>query len=387
VKRLRLVVVGTATSNPYAGLAWMHMQIVIGLQRLGHEVYYFETMSNWPYDPLRERYVDDCEYALPYLERLAKDFGIGDRWAYRRSYSDKAWFGLSRRKAEDLLLNSDAVIDVSGATSFAKEELKVGTLVYLGTDPVEHEVGYFNGNEKVRATVAEHNLFATYGENIGTSHSPIPPLPGLRARTRQPVLLDLWAAGEPGKNEFTTVCNWSGLGEVEFRGEKYYWSKDREFMKFIDLPKRIDQPIELAMGLRYISSDTCEMLNKQGWRLTDAHAMTLDPWPYRDYVRASRGEFSVAKDQNVRLRSGWFSERSACYLAAGRPVVTQNTGFGTVLPTGEGLFAFDTMEEILAAFDAIRGDYARHARAARAIAEEYFRAETVLTKLLLDLGL
>src|SRR5580704_5661992 len=199
----------------------MHMQIVIGLQRLGHEVYYFETMSNWPYDPLRERYVDDCEYALPYLERLAKDFGIGDRWAYRRSYSDKAWFGLSRRKAEDLLLNSDAVIDVSGATSFAKEELKVGTLVYLGTDPVEHEVGYFNGNEKVRATVAEHNLFATYGENIGTSHSPIPPLPGLRARTRQPVLLDLWAAGEPGKNEFTTVCNWSGLGEVEFRGEKY----------------------------------------------------------------------------------------------------------------------------------------------------------------------
>jgi hypothetical protein len=387
VKRLRLVVVGTATSNPYAGLAWMHMQIVIGLQRLGHEVYYFETMSNWPYDPLRERYVDDCEYALPYLERLAKDFGIGDRWAYRRSYSDIAWFVLSRRKAEDLLLNSDAVIDVSGATSFAKEELKVGTLVYLGTDPVEHEVGYFNGNEKVRATVAEHNLFATYGENIGTSHSPIPPLPGLRARTRQPVLLDLWAAGEPGKNEFTTVCNWSGLGEVEFRGEKYYWSKDREFMKFIDLPKRIDQPIELAMGLRYISSDTCEMLNKQGWRLTDAHAMTLDPWPYRDYVRASRGEFSVAKDQNVRLRSGWFSERSACYLAAGRPVVTQNTGFGTVLPTGEGLFAFDTMEEILAAFDAIRGDYARHARAARAIAEEYFRAETVLTKLLLDLGL
>ena len=135
-----------------------------------------------------------------------------------------------------------------------------------------------------------------------------------------------------------------------------------------------------------IAPDVCRMLTANGWRLADAHSFTTDPWKYRDYLVASRGEFTVAKDQNVRLRSGWFSERSACYLAAGRPVVTQDTGFGTVLPTGQGLFAFHTMDDILAAFDSIGSDYSRHSRAAREIAEEYFAAEKVLARLLEDLG-
>lgn len=384
---LRLVVAGSVTTNPYAGMAWMHMQIAVGLRRLGHNVLYVETASNWPYDPIRRSLVGDSDYALPYLARMADDFGLGDRWAYRRSYGDKAWFGPLRDLAEDWLANADAVINVSGATSFAKECLKVGRLVYLGTDPVEDEVGYDRRDPDVISLVEEHDDFATYGENIGTAECPLPPLPGLRARTRQPVLMDLWDAGPPEKEEFTTVCNWKGEREIEFRGEKYYWSKDREFLKFIDLPKRIRQPLELAMGLEHVPADMYEKITANGWRLSDAHAMTLDPWRYRDYVRASRGEFTVAKDQNVRLRTGWFSERSACYLAAGRPVITQDTGFGTVLPSGEGLFAFNTMDEILAAFEAIRSDYGRHARAAREIANEYFRAETVLGRLLGDLGL
>ncbi len=146
------------------------------------------------------------------------------------------------------------------------------------------------------------------------------------------------------------------------------------------------QPLELAMGLTNIDPTVRCMLQSYGWRLVDAHPITMDPWPYRDYVRASRGEFTVAKDQNVRLRSGWFSERSACYLAAGRPVITQDTGFDRFVPTGEGLFAFNTMDEILTAFEAIHSDYAKHSRAARGLAEEYFRAETVLAKLLNDLG-
>jgi len=129
------------------------------------------------------------------------------------------------------------------------------------------------------------------------------------------------------------------------------------------------------------------LLDEHGWTLADAHAFSTDPWSYRDYVRSSRGELSVAKDQNVRLRTGWFSERSACYLAAGRPVVTQDTGFGTVLPTGEGLFAFSTTEEAVGALEEVEADYERHSKAARAIAEEYFRAETVLSRLLEDLEL
>jgi hypothetical protein len=199
------------------------------------------------------------------------------------------------------------------------------------------------------------------------------------------------------------VANWRQAGrEVVFDDTEYLWSKDREFRQFLDLPQRVSFPVELATNLappesieygegeavraHSVDDEDRDQLLANGWKLVDARGFTTDPWTYRDYVRASRAEFSVARDLNVRLRSGWFSERSACYLAAGRPVVAQNTGFGTVLPTGEGLFAFDSMEEALAAFEAVESDYERHARAARQIADEYFRAETVLASLLDDLG-
>jgi hypothetical protein len=385
MKRRRIVVVGTLATNPYAGMAWMHMQIAAGLARLGHEVWYFETTSAWPYDPIRGNVFCDSDYAAPYLARTAEAFGLGDRWAYRRSYSDKAWLGMPRARAEGLLAGADAVLNVSGATKFAEEGLKVGRLVYLGTDPVVDEIEVSRGEK--RWLTDEHQDFVTYGERIGRPGCAIPPLPRLRARTRQPVLVDLWAGTQPSRDAYTTVANWRQGNAIEFRGETYYWSKDREFRKFIGLPRRVARPLELALGLPYLDADSRALLETHRWRLADAHDFTRDPWKYRDYVRASRAEFTVAKDQNVRLRSGWFSERSACYLAAGRPVITQNTGFGDVLPTGEGLFAFDTLAEIVAAFEAIESDYARHARAARLIAEEYFRAETVLERLLHDLGL
>lgn len=400
----RIVVVGTLASNPYAGMAWMHMQITAGLRRLGHDVYYFETTSNWPYDPIRNTKVGDSDYALPYLARVADSFGLGNRWAYRRSYADGEWFGLSRAKAEEILAHADAVLNVAGASRFRNKPLAVGRLVYFGTDPVYDEIAFANGNQETRAIIEEHDDFVTYGENIGNADCPVPPLPRLRAKTRQPVLLDLWQSGPPSRQDFTTVGNWQQEGrEIEYGGEFYHWSKHREFLKFIDLPKRISYPLELAMNLtdskniRHgcgevvrslgVTSDARQMLESNGWHLADTHALTTDPWPYRDYVRASRGEFTVGRDLHVRLRSGWFSERSACYLAAGRPVITQDTGFGTVLPTGEGLFAFNTMDDILAAFESIKSNYERHSRAARDIAEEYFNAETVLAAVLDKLGL
>jgi hypothetical protein len=279
------------------------------------------------------------------------------------------------------------VLNVSGATRLSEQGLKAGRLVYYGTDPVAAEIEVAKTGDS-HWLVQEHDDFVTFGENIGTPHSPLPPLPGLKARTRQPVLLDLWKAGPPTRMEFTTVGNWQQSGfDIEFRGESYSWSKHLEYLKFIDLPRRMNQPLELAMGLVNLPADARRLLVDNGWRLADAHAFTTDPWPYRDYVQSSRGEFTVAKDQNVRLKSGWFSERSACYLAAGKPVVTQDTGFGTVLPTGQGLFAFNSMDEILGAIEAINSDYERHSRAAREIAEEHFAAEKVLGKLLDDLGL
>jgi hypothetical protein len=404
MKTLRIVVVGTLASNPYAGMAWMHMQITKGLHRLGHDVYYFETTSTWPYDPIRQMKVQDSEYSVPYLARVAESFGLAGRWAYRRSYSDKEWFGLNKIEAEDLLANSDAVLNVAGATRFAEEGLRVGHLVYFGTDPVFHEIAFANGDEDTKILLEEHQEVVTYGENIGKDDCSLPPLPSLKSRTRQPVLLDLWQSGPPSKKEFTTIGNWKQDGrDVQFRGETYYWSKDREFLKFIDLPRRVDQSIELATNLTgprssdartgeavralRVDTDAYLLLTSRGWNLVNGPEFSTDPWTYRDYIRASRGEFTVARDLNVRLRSGWFSERSACYLAAGRPVITQDTGFGAVLPTGMGLFAFTNMDEILAAFEAIRSDYDRHSQAARAIAEEYFRAETVLSKVIDELGL
>jgi hypothetical protein len=384
----RIVVIGTLASNPYAGMAWMHMQIAKGLCRLGHDAYYFETTSSWPYDPVRSTLVADSDYALPYLKRVVESFNLGDRWAYRRSYSDKAWFGLPGAKAEELLRHADAVLNVAGATRFAEEGLKIGRLVYFGTDPGHHEIAFSNGDPDVCRLMAEHDDFVTYGENIGSADCPIPPLPRLRSKTRQPVLLEHWRSATPTKSEFTTVGNWKQTGrDIEFVGRVYRWSKHHEFLKFIELPKRIDQPIEFATGLVNLSREDRDLLEANGWRLRDAHPFTTDPWPYRDYVRSSRGEFTVAKDLNVRLRSGWFSERSACYLAAGRPVITQDTGFGKCIPTGEGLFAFSTLDEIVAAFEAVNAEYEKHSRAARAIAEEYFKAETVLGKVLEDLSI
>lgn len=388
MKPLRLVVVGTMASNPYAGMAWMNMQITAGLRRLGHDAYYFEVTSSWPYDPVRGSPVCDSDYAAKYLADVAGQFGLAGKWAYRRSYSDGEWLGLSKTQAEGLLAGADAVFNVAGATDLAHEGLRVGRLVYYGTDPVGHEIAYAKGDPDVRAFIDAHDDVVTFGENIGRPGCPIPPLPRLRAYTRQPVLLDRWESGPPTHEAFTTVGNWRQEGDdFDWQGDTYYWSKHHEFLKFIDLPTRVSQPIELATGVHSLRPEERALLTRNRWRLVDAHPLTTAPWPYRDYVRSSKGEFTVAKDQNVRLKSGWFSERSACYLAAGRPVVTQDTAFGAALPTGEGLFAFNTTDEILAAFDAIQTDYPRHCRAARRLAQEFFRAETVLSKLLADLGL
>jgi len=400
----RLIVLGTLASDAFAGMTWMTMQIAAGLRRLGHDVYYFETTSDWPYNPILQCKVCDSDYAVPYLTRVAERFGLADRWAYRRSYSDKAWLGMESAKATDLLATADAVFNIAGATRVAQEDLRVRRLVFYGTDPVWHELAYAQGIGDTGEVLEEHDDVITYGENIGQPGCLIPSLPRLRATTRQPVLMDFWESPGPARREFTTVGNWLQTGrDIEYDGENYLWSKHHEFLKFIDVPLSVSFPVELATNLNDLNtgwqgqgatvagfampSDARTLLRENGWQVTNANAFTTDPWAYRDYILDSSGEFTVARDLNVRLRSGWFSERSACYLAAGRPVITQDTGFGTVLPTGEGLFAYTTRDEVLAAFEAIATDYDRHSRAAREIAERYFRAEVVLPKLLSDLGL
>ncbi len=234
-----------------------------------------------------------------------------------------------------------------------------------------------------------HTHFFNWGENLGSSDCPLPTAGFSYRPTRMPVVLDWFTPpsgcgnGHHAGLRFTTIGNWQSPGEIEWNGEVYAWSKHHQFLKFLDLPQRLAEPVELALGS--IDEDHKQLLSDRGWQVVDAEPYGTELAPFRDYVFGSDAEFTVAKDQYVRLRTGWFSDRSAYYLTAAKPVITQDTGFGRVLPTGEGLFAFNSTDEIVAAFDAIRSDYAKHSRAARAIAEEHFRAEKVLQKLLDDL--
>jgi hypothetical protein len=235
----------------------------------------------------------------------------------------------------------------------------------------------------------KRQAFFTFGENYGARDCRLPVDRRFKFHTtRQPVVMDLWenAGGPDAKAEcFTTVGNWQQpTRQVVFRGEVYHWSKHYEFLKIIDLPRKTVQPFELALA-SFAEADKT-MLEQKGWRVRRAAELSTEPDPYRDYIGQSRGEFTVAKDQNVRLRSGWFSDRSATYLAAGRPVITQDTGFGNIYPTGRGLFPFTGAKDALRAVEEINSDYEKHRAGAREIAREYFNFDKVLPKVLGEVG-
>jgi hypothetical protein len=279
------------------------------------------------------------------------------------------------------------IINFHGATVPLPEHSETGRLVYLETDPVELEIELFDGDPEAIAFLEPHAAFFTWGLNYGNRDCRVPLPERFHFIPSCPVVVDdLWSANSKCCGEvFTTVGNWRQPGEVTFQGETYSWSKHHEFLKFLDLPRRTTQQFELALS-RFDENDQ-KVLEEHGWRVRRSLDFSTDLDAYRDYIFASRGEFTVAKDQNVRLRSGWFSERSAQYLAAGRPVITQETGFSNVLPAGEGLFGFSTMDEILAAVDAINSDYPKHCAAATEIARDYFHYDVVLGKMLSELGL
>ena len=373
---------------PFGGQTWLYLNWIRAFSRLGHEVYYVEDDTVWPYDPEQNTVTDDCGYAVRHIAKCMERIGLPDRWAFRLADREGACWGMSARKLDELYSSCDALLNVVGATDLREEHLAAPFRVYVQTDPVEAELRLANGDEHTRIAFANHHVIATYGENYGAPDCGVP-LNGIAyKKTRQPVDLDLWAmAYDPWARFFTTIGNYRQEGsDVEYNGEVYSWSKHHEWEKFLGLPRCTKQLFELAMNVD--DSASRERLEAHGWALVSPLQMSLNVFgDYPGYFRRSRAEFTVAKDQNVRLRSGWFSERDACYLACGKPVVAQDTGFGNVLPTGEGLFAFTTTEEALNAIDAINGDYRRHCEAARAIAEEYLEARSVAARLLADIGL
>lgn len=405
-----MIVLGILGQSPFAGVAWQVLHYLEGLSRLGCEVYYIEDTGDWPYDPEQNIVTDQLDYTINYIGRLMTWCGLTDRWAYCAPIPSDQTYGLSRSKIFELLEGADALINLTGSSVLQDQHLRVPVRIYIETDPVLPQIEIAKGNQAYIHRLSTHTHHLTYGENLGSPDCGIPLQRFNYFPTRQPIILDWWeklpqfpldGQVQPREGRFTTIANWrQTYKDIEWKGETYTWSKHHEFLKFIELPARIRQPLELALALagnwgdggnawvpKYQEdTEALQLLAAHGWSLANAITLSKDILPYRDYILGSQGEFTVAKDQNVRLRSGWFSDRSACYLAAGRPVITQDTGFGNILPTGEGLFAFTTMEEIIVAFDVIRSDYARHSRAAKEIAEEYFRAETVLARVLHDVG-
>jgi hypothetical protein len=238
------------------------------------------------------------------------------------------------------------------------------------------------------ATLAAHDTLFSFGENLGAQNCDVPVGEFHWLPTRQPVLLDLWDNPQPPDPgaAYNTITTWRNTGkDIAWRDDIWYWTKDREFEKFLDLPRlRPNVAFELAAD---VDDPVKRLLNGQGWRQVSSIRMSRDVDVYRNYIQRSRGEFTVARDQYVRPNTGWFSDRSACYLAAGRPVITQETGFSQFLPSGRGLFGFKTRDDILKAVDAVEADYPGNVRAAREIAAEYFSAEKVVGSLMQRAGL
>ena len=295
---------------------------------------------------------------------------------------------MSRSEVSKLYAEAALIINYHGGTVPLPEHYATGRLVYLETDPVELQIELFNKDANTIAFLEPHCAFFTWGLNYYSPDCRLPLPERFHFKTSVPaVVQDLWSPNGGGPRELlTTIGNWRQVHrKVEFLGEIYHWNKEYEFQKIITLPSRTPQKFELALS-SYTDADQA-MLEEKGWLIRSGLAISGDVDAYRNFIAQSRGEFTVAKDQNIRLRTGWFSERSAQYLAAGRPVITQETGFCNVMPTGCGLFGFSTMDDILAAVENINGDYEKNCRAAQEIACDYFNYDVVLGKMLRDLGI
>jgi GT2 family glycosyltransferase len=382
-----VVVLGMLTKMPVAGIVWLTIPYLVALRRLGYEPYYVEAHARTPSMLMRHADDDGSLRAATYVDSVMERFGFGDRWAYHALHDDGRVYGLGEHALKQLYRSADLILNLHGGTDPRPEHVESGRLVLVETDPVQLEIELFDGDRRAWSFLESHCAAFTWGENYGNADCKVPIPEGIRFRpTRMPMLLDAWRNElEPG-GAFTTIGNWEQTWrDLAFLGETYSWSKHHEFLKVIDLPRRTGTPFELALAS--CTADARDLLVSNGWSIRDADTLSADLDAYRRYISSSFAEFTVAKDQNVRLRSGWFSDRSASYLAAGRPVITQETGFSNALPSGEGLFGFSTLEDAAAAVEAIHSDWRRHSRAALDIAREYFDAERVLREMLTELGL
>lgn len=343
---------------------------MLGLRALGHEVFYIEDTGECVYDPVLNTRATDPSYGTTYIHNALEPFGLGDRWAFVNY--DGSYHGKGADDVRAFCADADLFINLSGGSWFWRDEYaRIPRKVFIDSDPAFTQLAIAKAEPWYVEFFQKFDHLFTFGANIGTPASQIPTGDFRWHKTWQPVTMHHWRAGSAPGGNFTSVMTWQIESFTDVGG-----NKDQEFVRFIDLPSKTKQPFELAIN------GPQTLLREHGWGTVDAMGVSRALWDYRDFIQRSRAEFGVAKHTYVASRSGWFSDRTECYLASGRPALVQDTGWTAHLPSGNGLLAFSTPEDALAGIDAINSDYARHAKAAADIAREHFDAARVLPKLL-----
>ena len=379
----RIIVGSYLVQFPLGGyLSWVG-QWLAGFQRLGHDVWFVEK-SLGPsscFDPSTGTASEDCAYGTTMVSDFLSRFGLQAKWCYVDASG--RYHGLRRDDIEATFRSADLFVDMGTHGAWSNEAKRAAFRIFIDGEPGYRQMQLV-GARAEKVSVPEYDRYYTVGLNIGTAASSAPTAGIQWNPTFNPVMLDMFPPQpSPAGAAFSTIMSWQAHRPLLFDGVTY-GQKDVEFAKFFDLPRRVDVPLELAVAGRNMPVKTLE---SHGWRLRDSHEVTITFDAWADYICQSRGEFSVCKNVFVATNSGFFSDRSAVYLASGRPVVMQDTGFSAHLPCGDGLFAVRSVEEAAAAIDEINGDYARHSKTAREIASEYLDAPRVIRKLLHEVGL
>lgn len=374
-ERLRIIVLGYVIRGPLGGMVWHHLQFTLGLARLGHDVYFVEDSDDYEscYNPELGSTGTDPGYGLAFASRVFARLALGDRWTYYDAHTD-TWHGPRSHDIVRRCAEAEIVLNLCGANPLRPWLMGVPLRILLDGDPAFTQIRHLT-DPWARERAGRHNAFFTFAENIGhpTCRIPDDGFPWLPMR--QALVADTLAA-TPGPigGHFTTVMQWVSYPPQIHNGV-HYGLKSHSLEPYLDLPKSVDASLELAVAGPSVPR---EMLMEKGWRVIDPSEISRDPWTYQNYIAQSKAEFSIAKQGYVVSRSGWFSERSVAYLAAGRPVILQDTGFSDCLPVGEGLLAFASREEAIDRIAQVNAHYTRHCRAARALAEEQFGYQRVL---------
>ncbi len=364
---MRIVFSGIIACHPFGGVAWCSLMYLLGLRALGHDVFYVEDTGECVYDVERNTVTTDPSYGVAHIAQTLDPFGFGGRWSFVNY--DGTYHGAPREKVREFCAGADLFVNLSGGTWFWRDEYaRIPHRVFVDTDPVFTQLSIAKQEEwYIRFFKGFTQLF-TFGANIGTPACDVPTSGFTWTHTWQPVVTELWrTADPPATDAFTTIMTWRTASFPDVDGHK-----DREMLRILDLPARTTQRFELAVN------GPMDLLREHGWGPVDAMGVSRTLWDYRAFIQRSKGEFGIAKHAYVAHRSGWFSDRTECYLAAGRPVVVQDTGWSDHLPAGAGLLPFSDAEQALDGLARVDRDYASHARRAAEIGVECFDASRVL---------